>query len=61
MGPAEATHVASAEATHVASTEAAHVASAAAMATATAAAARLRSIGQKAAGKYCTCQNHHHS
>jgi hypothetical protein len=62
VGPAEATHVSATEATHMAATEAAHVASAAAtMATATAAAARLRSIGEKAAGKHRARQNHHHS
>jgi hypothetical protein len=58
----EATHVSATEAADVASTEATYVASAATMATATAAAAAcLRARGQKAAGKHCTCQNHHHS
>jgi hypothetical protein len=52
-----AAHVAPTKAAHVASTKAAaHVASA----TATAAAG-LGISGKKAAGKHCTCQNHHHS
>jgi hypothetical protein len=59
VNSAEATHVSATEAAHVASTEATYVASAATMATATAAAC-LRARGQKAAGKHCTCQNHHH-
>jgi hypothetical protein len=63
---AETADVTSAEATHMASTKAAHMASTAAtsMATATAAAtatAGLRVSGKKAAGKHCTCQNHHYS
>jgi hypothetical protein len=61
---AEATDAASAETTHMASTKAAHMASTAAtsMATATATAtAGLRVSGKQAAGKHCTCQNHHHS
>jgi hypothetical protein len=63
---AETADVTSAEATHMASTKAAHMASTAAtsMATATATAtatAGLRVSGKKAAGKHCTCQNHHHS
>jgi hypothetical protein len=52
---AEATHVAAAEAAHMAAAKATHVASSAA------AAAGLRTRGQKAAGKHCACQNHHHS
>src|ERR1700737_2970254 len=64
---AEARHVPSAETTDVASAETAHMASATHMATATsvssatAAAAGLCTSGKKAAGKHCTCQNHHHS
>jgi hypothetical protein len=60
----EATHVTSTEATHVTSAKAAHVASTAttSMSTATATAtAGLCVSGKKAAGKHCTCQNHHHS
>jgi hypothetical protein len=63
---AEATDAASAETADVTSAEAAHMASAAATSMATAAAAAaatagLRVSGKKAAGKHCTCQNHHHS
>ena len=64
---AEATHVASAKAAHVASAEAAHVAAAAAHVAAaatmstTTATAGLCTGGEKAAGKHCTCQDHHHS
>jgi hypothetical protein len=59
----EAAHVASAE---MAAAEAAHMASAAHVATATSvsaatATAGLCISGKKAAGKHCTCQNHHHS
>jgi hypothetical protein len=55
VAPTEATHVASAEATHVAAATAAHVAAT------TTAAAGLCTRGNKAAGKQCTCQNHHRS
>jgi hypothetical protein len=62
---AETADVTSAEATHMASAKAAHMASTAATSMATAAAAAatagLRVSGKKAAGKHCTCQNHHHS
>jgi hypothetical protein len=60
---AEATHVAAAEAAHVAAAEAAHMAAAKAthVASSAAAAAGLRTRSQKAAGKHCACQNHHHS
>jgi hypothetical protein len=58
----EATHVSSTEAAHVTSAKAAHMAATTAMSTASAAAtAGLRVSGKKAAGKHCTCQNHHHS
>jgi len=59
---AEAADAASTEATHVTSAKAAHVASTAttSMSTATATAGLCVS-GKKAAGKHCTCQNHHHS
>jgi hypothetical protein len=61
---AEATDVTSAKAAHMASAKAAtHVASATttvSSATATATAG-LGISGKKAAGKHCTCQNHHHS
>ena len=56
----EATHVTSAKAAHMASTTATHVTTATSMASATATAG-LRVSGKKAAGKHCTCQNHHHS
>jgi hypothetical protein len=64
--PAEATDVASTETAHVTSTEAAaHVAPAKAATTAmsstSAAAAGLGVRCNKAAGKHCACQNHHHS
>src|SRR5258707_15170779 len=60
---AETAVVASAKAAHVASTKAAaHVASATTVSSATAAAAAGLGIsGKKAAGKHCTCQNHHQS
>jgi hypothetical protein len=61
---AKAAHVTPAEATDVASTETAHVTSAeaaTAMSSTSAAAAGLRVRGNKAAGKHCACQNHHHS
>ena len=71
MSPAEAadvtsakpTRMTSAEAAYVASAKAAHVASTtAAMSTTTAAATTgLCARGKQAAGKHCTCQNHHHS
>ena len=57
---AKTAHVTSAEAAHVASA-AAHVAAASAAAVASAATAGLRAGGKKAAGKHCTCQDHHHS
>ena len=57
--------VTSAEATHVASAKAAHMAAAtAATATSVSAATATAGLcisGKKAAGKHCTCQNHHHS
>jgi hypothetical protein len=55
MTSTEATHVASAEAAHVPATAAAHVAAA----TTAAAAAGLCTRCNQAAGKQCTCQNHH--
>jgi hypothetical protein len=56
---AKVTHVTSAEATHVTSAaKATHVATAT---TATATTAGLCTSGNKAAGKQCACQNHHHS
>jgi hypothetical protein len=60
---AEAAEVASAKAAaHVASTKtAAHVASATTTVSSATAAAGLGISGKKAAGKHCTCQNHHHS
>jgi len=59
---AETAHVASAEAADVTSAEAAHMASATTTSVSSAAAAAgLRISGKKAAGKHCTCQNHHHS
>jgi hypothetical protein len=64
VAPAEATDMASTETAHVTSTEAAaHVASAkaATAVSSTAAAAGLRVRGNKAAGKHCARQNHHHS
>jgi hypothetical protein len=57
---AEATDVTSAKAADVASAKAAHVASATTVSSATTT-ARLGIGGKKAAGKHCTCQNHHHS
>jgi hypothetical protein len=54
----KAAHVASAKATHVASAKAAPATVSSAT---TAAAAGLCTRGKKAAGKHCTCQNHHHS
>jgi len=58
---AETAQVASAEAADVAAAKAAaHVASATTVSSATAAAG-LGISGKKAAGKHCTCQNHHHS
>jgi hypothetical protein len=55
---AKATHVTAAKATHMAATATAtHMASTAAAATATG----LGTRGNKAAGKQCTCQNHHRS
>jgi hypothetical protein len=56
----EAADVTSAKATHVASAKAAHVTTATSMASATATAGLCVS-GKKAAGKHCTCQNHHYS
>jgi hypothetical protein len=65
VASAKAADVASAEAADVASAEAAHVASATTTTTVSsataAAAAGLRIRGNKAAGKQCTCQDHHHS
>jgi hypothetical protein len=63
VASAKTSHVTAAEATHVTSAEAAaHVAAAATVSSATAtAAAGLCTGGEKAAGKHCTCQNHHHS
>jgi hypothetical protein len=60
---AEAADVASTKtAAHVASTKAAHVASTTTMSAAAATAtAGLGISSKKAAGKHCTCQNHHHS
>jgi len=59
-GSAKAAHVTAAKATHMAATATAtHMASTAS--TATAAAAGLGTRGNKAAGKQCTCQNHHRS
>jgi hypothetical protein len=70
---AKAAHVAPAEATDMASTETAHMTSAEAAArvasaeaatavsSTSAAAAGLCVRGDKAAGKHCACQNHHHS
>jgi len=58
-GSAKAAHVTAAKATHMAATATAtHMAS---TATATATAAGLGTRGNKAAGKQCTCQNHHRS
>jgi hypothetical protein len=53
--PANSSDVTTAKSTHVTSTKATHVASAAASA------ASLCTRGNKAAGKQCTCQNHHRS
>jgi hypothetical protein len=55
----KATHVTSAKTTHVAAAKASHTTTMSA--TASAAATRLCARGNKAAGKYCACQNHHHS
>jgi hypothetical protein len=53
----EAADVTSAKTTtHVAAAKASH-----ATAMSSASTARLRARGDKAAGKYCACQNHHHS
>jgi hypothetical protein len=57
---AKAARVTSTKATHVASAKATHVASATTTVS-SAAAAGLCIRGNKAAGKQCTCQNHHHS
>jgi hypothetical protein len=60
----EATDVTSAKAAHVASATTAHVASATTTSVSSATAtstAGLGITGKKAAGKHCTCQNHHHS
>jgi hypothetical protein len=64
VASAKAADVASAKAAHVTSAKAAaHVASAATTTTvpSATAAAGLRISGNKAAGKQCTCQDHHHS
>jgi hypothetical protein len=61
---AEAADVTSAEAPDVAAAEAAHVATAATTSVSSATAASAAGLcisGQKAAGKHCACQNHHHS
>jgi hypothetical protein len=62
---AKAPDVTSAKATHMATAKAAHVASGSAATTmsptTTAAAAGLGVSSKKAAGKHCTCQNHHRS
>jgi hypothetical protein len=66
---AKTSDAASAEAAEVASTKAAHVTAAKAAAdvasattvSSAAATAGLGISGKKAAGKHCTCQNHHHS
>jgi hypothetical protein len=64
--PANSSDVTTAKSTHVTSTKTAHVASAKAthathVAAAASAAASLCTRGNKAAGKQCTCQNHHRS
>jgi hypothetical protein len=61
---AKASDVTAAKAAHVTSTEAAATAEAAptvSSTTSASAASGLRTRGQKAAGKHCACQNHHHS
>ncbi len=65
---AKSTHVTSTKTAHVASAKAAHVTSAATTTTtvsspssSAAAAAGFCTRGNKAAGKQCTCQNHHRS
>jgi hypothetical protein len=55
----KATDVTTAKATHVAAAEATHATTMSS--TTTTAAAGLCARGNKAAGKYCACQNHHHS
>jgi hypothetical protein len=61
VASAEATDVASAKAADVASAKATtHVSSAATVSSASTTAS-LGIGGKKAAGKHCTCQNHHHS
>jgi hypothetical protein len=57
---AKATHMTSTKATHVASAKPTHASATVSAATATAAAG-LCPRGNKAAGKNCACQNHHHS
>jgi hypothetical protein len=69
VAAAETAEVASAEAADVASTKTAHVAAPKAAAhvaptttvSSATAAAGLGISGKKAAGKHCTCQNHHNS
>ena len=64
MTSAKTSHVTSAEAADVTSAKAAHVASATTTSVSSATAtstAGLGISGKKAAGKHCTCQNHHHS
>jgi hypothetical protein len=69
VAAAKTSDAASAEAPEVASTKAAHVTAAKAAAdvasattvSSAAATAGLGISGKKAAGKHCTCQNHHHS
>jgi hypothetical protein len=61
VSAAKAAHVTSTKATHVTAAKATHVASATTTTVSSAAAAGLCIRGNKAAGKQCTCQNHHHS
>jgi hypothetical protein len=62
-GAAQATHVTAANVTHtgtdVTAAKAAHTATT--VSSAATAAAGLCARGEKAAGKHCACQNHHHS
>jgi hypothetical protein len=61
---AKASHVTSAKATHVTAAKATHMAATATathMASTASTAAGLGTRGNKAAGKQCTCQNHHRS
>jgi hypothetical protein len=61
VGSAKATRVTPAKATHVTSTKATHMASATTTVSSATTAAGLCTRGNKAAGKQCACQNHHHS